>query len=277
MRVSSTLNNIAIVSFLAVLGSAPKTAEATIVEFQTVVGNFQVNLFDTTTPETVENFLEYVNNGAYSHSVFHRSVANFVVQGGGYVYDQGPNLEGIPANPAVVNEPEYSNVRGTIAMAKLGGNPNSATSQWFFNLRNNSANLDAQNGGFTVFGQVVGNGMDVVDAIAALPVFAFNSPFNELPLTNYTATDYANNVPIDDSHLVIISAIVVTDTTVNSAAGLNPVRNTSLGGGGSSGDGGGGGGSFGQFSLLALLLAARVRRGRSRGTLVSTAQSTYCA
>lgn len=260
MRFSSTLNNIAIVGILAVMATAPRTADATIVEFQTVMGNFQVNLFDTTTPETVENFLDYVNNGDYNNSVFHRSVANFVVQGGGFFYDQGPNLEGIPANPAVVNEPEYSNVRGTIAMAKLGGNPNSATSQWFFNLRNNSANLDAQNGGFTVFGQVIGNGMDVVDAIAALPVFAFNSPFNELPLTNYTAADYANNVPVDDSHLVMVTAVIVTDTTVNSAAGLNPVRNTSLGGGGSPGDSGGGGGSFGLFSLLALLCAVRARR-----------------
>jgi cyclophilin family peptidyl-prolyl cis-trans isomerase len=256
MRRSSLINPVAIFLLAVAFSGTPRIADATIVEFQTVMGNFQVNLFDNATPATVTNFLNYVNNGAYTNSVFHRSVPNFIVQGGGFSYDQGPNMEGIPTNPAVINEPEYSNVRGTISMAKLGGNPNSATNQWFFNLANNSANLDAQNGGFTVFGQVVGNGMDVIDAIAALPVFAFNSPFGELPLSNYTTTDYANNVPVDDSHLVIVTAVIVTDTTVNSAAGLNPVRNTSVGGGGGSSGDSGGGGSFGLITLLLLSIAA---------------------
>jgi peptidyl-prolyl cis-trans isomerase A (cyclophilin A) len=233
-------------------------ANATIVEFQTVMGDFEVNLFDNATPATVANFLAYVNNGAYSDSAFHRSVRNFVVQGGGFTYDPTLVLEPIPANPAVVNEPVFSNVRGTIAMAKVDGNVNSATNQWFFNLRDtNSTNLDAQNGGFTVFGQVVGDGMDVIDAIAALPIYAFANPFTELPLRNYTATDYANDVDVDDTHLMIVTKIIVTDSTVNSAAGLNPVRNTSQSGGGSSD---GGGGSFGFFTLFALLLTYRLRR-----------------
>ncbi len=61
----------------------PQYVGATIVEFQTVMGNFEVNLYDNDTPETVANFLTYVNNGAYSNVVFHRSAASFVVQGGG--------------------------------------------------------------------------------------------------------------------------------------------------------------------------------------------------
>ena len=240
----------------------PRIADATIVEFQTVMGDFEVNLFDSDTPETVTNFLEYVNNGAYTNSVYHRSVPGFIVQGGGFFYDMALPLETIPSNPPVINEPVFSNVRGTIAMAKLSGDPDSATSQWFFNLADNSANLDSQNEGFSVFGQVVGDGMDVIDAIAALPIYNFGSPVNALPLRDYTQTDFDAQVPIDDSNFVIVTAVIVSDSTVDSAAGLNPPLNTAdsippptNGGGG----GGGGGGGFGFLGLLALLMAGRFR------------------
>ena len=251
---------------VALLACAPRAADATIVEFQTSLGNFEVNLYDNTTPATVTNFLDYVNNGRFTDSIYHRSVSGFIVQGGAFVYNQTLPLENVPTNPAVTNEPELSNVRGTIAMAKLGNDPNSATSQWFFNLADNSANLDVQNSGFTAFGEVVGNGMDVIDAIAALPVYNFSGATAELPLRNYTATDFLNNVEPNETHFVIISAVVVTDTTVDSAAGLNPPPNTlidtppapppTVGGGG-------GGGSFGWLSLLALLaLRPSMRRAR---------------
>jgi len=102
----------------------PGTSSATIVEFQTVIGNFEVNLYDNDTPATVANFLDYVNNGAYTNSVYHRSAPGFVVQGGGFTFGMALPLNTIPTNPAVTNEPEFSNVRGTIAMAKLGNDPN---------------------------------------------------------------------------------------------------------------------------------------------------------
>ena len=100
--------------------------------------------------------------------------------------------------------------------------PDSATNQWFFNLADNSANLDIQNGGFTAFGEVVGNGMDVVDAIAALQRFNFESPFNELPLRSNNGGDP------DATNLVIVTAVSIANTTVDSAgaAGLNPTPNT---------------------------------------------------
>ena len=151
-----------------VLFALSAVAHATVVRMHTVLGDIDVLLFDSAAPATVSNFLTYVNSGAYANSFIHRSVPGFVIQGGGYTYNNG--VVAIPQNPPVVNEfsPSRSNLRGTIAMAKLGSDPNSATSQWFFNLANNASNLDNQNGGFTVFGQVVGNGMQVVDAIAAL-------------------------------------------------------------------------------------------------------------
>ena len=107
-------------------------------------------------PATVKNFLNYVEDEDYNETIIHRSVADFIVQGGGFAVEDSQVIE-LPVDESVVNEfsSERSNLEGTIAMAKLGGDPNSATNQWFFNLGDNSANLDAQNGGFTVFGQVL--------------------------------------------------------------------------------------------------------------------------
>lgn len=240
---------------------AAQSANATIVQFQTVMGDFSVNLYDKTTPKTVENFLAYVKSGAYTNSIIHRSVPGFVVQGGGVKYP----LADIVQNATVINEPVYANKRGTIAMAKLGGQPNSATNQWFFNLADNSTTLDPQNGGFTVFGEVTGNGMAIIDAMAALSVFNFGSPLNELPLRNYTATNYTNGVARTDKNYVMILAIVVLDANVDSAASLNPAKTTytpPTNNGGSNSGGGGGGGSIGWASILMLL--ALLGLGRSR-------------
>ncbi len=238
------------------------SANATIVRIETVRGDIEINLYDNATPATVTNFLNYVQNGDFTDSIFHRSVAGFIVQGGGFRTDATAQITDVPANPAVANEPVYSNVRGTIAMAKLSGNANSATNQWFLNLANNASNLDAQNGGFTVFGEITSATMTVVDDIAALDTFAFASPFGELPLQNYTADDYTNAVDVDNTHLIIVTAITVIDTTVDSAAGLNPTPTTntgSTGGGGTATGGSSGGGSFGVFALLGLLFVSRKR------------------
>ena len=136
-------------------------------EFNLVSGTTNVLLFDQEgqgAPLTVQNFLNYVNDGDYVNTIIHRSVPGFIVQGGGFTAEglaellntntNPANAIGvIPSDPPVVNEfsSERSNLRGTIAMAKLGGDPDSATNQWFFNLADNSTNLDNQNGGFTVF------------------------------------------------------------------------------------------------------------------------------
>ncbi len=169
---------------MVVLLFLPLAGQATVVRLQTVLGVVDIALFDSEAPRTVANFLGYVNRGAYNNSFIHRSVPGFIIQGGGYTYSTASGVASVTTAPPVTNEysASRSNLRGTIAMAKLGNDPNSATSQWFFNLANNSANLDNQNGGFTVFGRVLGNGMDVVDAIARLPVVNAGGAFTNLPL-----------------------------------------------------------------------------------------------
>lgn len=201
-------------------------AQATVVEVRTVSGDFQINLFDETTPATVQNFLDYVNSGAYANNVVHRLEPDFVAQAGGFNYNGVLPLDSVPAGAMITNEPELSNVRGTIAMAKLSNQPDSATSQWFINLNDNSANLDVQNGGFTVFGQVLGDGMQVLDAIADLTRFNLGGATNTIPLRDYTETDAANQVTITDEHLVIITDVVVIDANPVTNPDLNPTPNT---------------------------------------------------
>lgn len=236
-------------------------ANATIVQFQTVMGNFEVNLFDhdPATKATVENFLKYVEGaegyGNYANTIIHRTVDDFVVQGGGYSYDGSLPLNTVESADKITNQPVYSNLRGTLAMAKTASGPNTATNQWFINTEDNSEALDNNNGGFTVFGQVIGNGMDVVDAIAEVDRFNMGGVFKELPLRNYTAQDNENKVTPDGDNFVIVTNIVVLDANTDTAATLNPTKNTLVGkGGGSSGNS-----SLWLLSLLSLLVLARKR------------------
>lgn len=228
-------------------------SSATVVKFETNQGDFEVNLFDQQAPKTVENFLAYVESEAYVNTIIHRSVANFVVQGGGFVIDEEKLLDEVASLGPVVNEPGLSNVRGTIAMAKLGGNANSATNQWFFNLNNNASNLDNQNGGFTVFGQVIGDGMEVIDSIADLPRYSL-SGLTDFPLKDYTATDVSNNVEVTPANFVTIYRITVIDSATVTYPEIVPVQ-VETSGTDSSGGGSSGGGST---NILMLLLGALV-------------------
>jgi len=176
------------------------------VRLTTSLGPIDIALYDQRTPATVANFKNYVDSGRYfitdptTHQIaplfWHRSAPGFVIQSGGFLATVDPSNSTdvaptqVQAFAAVPNEPGISNERGTIAMAKLGTDPNSATSQWYINLADNGgppSNLDTVDGGFTVFGRVLGDGMTVADAIAALPIFNFGTPFDSLPLRNYTS------------------------------------------------------------------------------------------
>ena len=190
------------------LGAAQaQTAGNPIVRVSTTFGDFSVELFADETPATVDNFLNYLERGDYQNTFLHRLERDFVLQGGGYRFqpcvEGGPRPCGplaIPQDPPVVNEPGLSNVRGTIAMAKMGGDPDSATSQWFVNLADNAENLDEQNGGFTVFGQVLGEGMQVVDRLAELDTFNLGGFATSIPLRDFVPSSSPNryNYPVDD-------------------------------------------------------------------------------
>lgn len=180
----------------------PPAGQATVVRLQTALGAVDIALFDNEAPLTVANFLSYVNSGAYNNSFIQRSIPFFVIQGGGYIMDSATGLRQITAGPPVANEfsASRSNLRGTIAMSKVSGNPDSATSQWFINLADNSATLDTQNGGATVFGRVTGSGMAVVDAIAALTAVSAGG-FSNLPVRSVPASGQ-----LGQSELVMVTA-----------------------------------------------------------------------
>ena len=150
------------------------------VEFDTTAGKIRIELFPNAAPKTVENFLTYVKDKQYDGTQFHRVIAGFMIQGGGFTSD----FQQKPTRPPIQNEAEASskagllNVPGTVAMARTG-DPHSATAQFFINVADNKSlnfrESTAQGYGYTVFGKVV-SGMDVVQKIAGTPTGA-GGPF----------------------------------------------------------------------------------------------------
>jgi peptidyl-prolyl cis-trans isomerase A (cyclophilin A) len=193
-----------LILFLLVLFSF--NAKALVVSIDTSLGVLEITLHPESAPNHVENFLNYVNDDDYSNSFFHRSVPGFIIQAGGFSYSDD-QFTLVPTDPAVDNEFNLSNVRGTVAMAKLSDNPNSATNQWFINLADNSTNLDNQNGGFTVFG-TVSSGMSVADDIANLVRVNASGAFSDLPIRNF---ENVSDPIIWDNHLVMINETSISE------------------------------------------------------------------
>lgn len=180
-------------------------------------GSFNLQLLPDSAPNTVTNFLRYIDAGAYRNLIVHRSDPDFVIQTGGFTISA--SLAEVPEFPPVTNEFQLSNLRGTVAMAKLGGFPDSATSQWFINLSNNTG-LDANNGGFTVFARVMASGMSNVDRIAALPVYNatnIDAAFGELPLKGYTNGDILVRNLVTITNVVRLPAALSSDPAAFSA------------------------------------------------------------
>ncbi|GAA4500790.1 peptidylprolyl isomerase [Pseudaeromonas paramecii] len=165
------------------------TWAGTKVAFDTTEGRILVELEDELAPATVSNFLQYVSDGSYNGSLFHRVIKGFVVQGGGYREDGStlPNLA------PITNESKngLSNLRGTLAMARTAA-PHSATRQFFFNLVDNTRLDGGAQWGYAVFGKVI-EGLPVLDAIAAHP-------------TGFDSKLGANDVPQDP---VVLKSVTV--------------------------------------------------------------------
>jgi len=152
----------------------------TIVRVSTSIGDYSIELLDEIAPLTVQNFLNYVVRNDYDGTYIHRAVDGFVVQSGGFTFQPYVGPIDVPKDPPVVNEFSTPNTRGTVAMAKVEGDPDSATSEWFVNLRDN-ASLDTSNGGFTVFGTVLGEGMQILEGIDALPYVSLGAKAPNAP------------------------------------------------------------------------------------------------
>lgn len=137
--------------------SDPDTTNSKIT-LNTSAGPLNIDLFDTTAPQTVANFFDYIDSGEFDSFIFSRDVTNFVLQGGGFKFDPATSkLVPTAKHAPVPNEFGASNTQYTIAMAKTPNQPNSATNQFFINLANNNTganSLDTQNSGFTVFGKL---------------------------------------------------------------------------------------------------------------------------
>src|SRR4051812_7381327 len=153
-------------SVVGLLGVGTAHAANPVVVMDTTYGTIKLELFEDQAPNTVKNFLGYVDSKYFDGLIFHRVIKDFMIQGGGFE----PGMRPRKAKEPIKNEPKLSNKRGTIAMGQVPGNPDSATSEFYINVIDNP-HLDAdpvkKQPGYTVFGRVI-EGIEVVDKIAAV-------------------------------------------------------------------------------------------------------------
>jgi peptidyl-prolyl cis-trans isomerase A (cyclophilin A) len=177
-----SLKNITKTLFMGilVLGFAQAAFAGPKVLFKTNQGNFVVELDPEKAPKTVENFINYVNSGFYTGTIFHRVINGFMVQGGGFTKDMKEKSTQAPI--PLESRNGLQNLKYTIAMARTG-DPNSATSQFFINVRDN-AKLDypsPDGHGYAVFGKVI-SGTDVIDQINFAPTTVVRG-MSDVPVT----------------------------------------------------------------------------------------------
>ena len=207
------------------IGALLAHAGPPVARFQSVLGDFDVLLDPAAAPRSVGNFTGYANRGAYDRTIIHRSttydpVDIQIVQGGGFQLVTN-TLSPIPTDPPIPLEAGAINWRGSLAMARTT-DPDSATSQWFFNVTDNPF-LDFS---YAVFGRVMGSGQSVIGAIGATTVYDasrdLGGAFTELPLLRASLTEQS---------LVLINAIRVEPfaiTNITRAGSTTELRWTAL-------------------------------------------------
>ncbi|ANF82942.1 peptidylprolyl isomerase [Acinetobacter sp. NCu2D-2] len=155
-----------------VLISTQIFAANTQVEINTSLGKIEVELYNDKAPITTKNFEDYIKSGFYNGTIFHRTITDFMVQGGGF--EENMQEKDNP-RPAIINESSngLTNKRGTLAMARTN-QPNSARSQFFINVKDNDfLNRSVMNAGYAVFGEVK-KGMEIVDQMSIVPTHTYN-------------------------------------------------------------------------------------------------------
>jgi peptidyl-prolyl cis-trans isomerase B (cyclophilin B) len=174
--------------------AASPTEQTTRVRLETTMGNIVLALDRQHAPQTVDNFLAYVNAGFYDGTIFHRVIGNFMIQAGGYTADMSRKQ----TRPPIKNEADngLKNSRGSIAMARTQ-DPHSASAQFFINVEDNASldhrAPDSRGWGYAVFGHVV-EGMDVVDEIRAQAT-GVKAGFRDVPKKTITITHAVVEAP----------------------------------------------------------------------------------
>ena len=159
------------------------------VKFETTMGDFTIELNEEKAPETVKNFMSYVESGHYNDTIFHRIINNFMVQGGGHLADMSQK----PADSTVKNEAAngLSNKIGTVAMARTS-DPHSASAQFFVNVADNDflnfSSESSQGWGYCVFGEVT-DGMDVINAMKEVKTGAQDVPVETIVINKAAITE----------------------------------------------------------------------------------------
>jgi peptidyl-prolyl cis-trans isomerase A (cyclophilin A) len=172
------------ITLLTVALGASASAFAQKVKLATSAGDIVIELDATKAPKSVDNFLQYVKAGHYNGTVFHRVIPNFMIQGGGMTADMKEKTTRAPI--PLESKNGLNNERGTVAMARTN-DPNSATSQFFINVKDNeflNAASSRDGNGYAVFGKVV-SGMDVVDKIRTVPT-SNKGPHGDVPVEPVT-------------------------------------------------------------------------------------------
>jgi peptidyl-prolyl cis-trans isomerase A (cyclophilin A) len=189
LNFSLTRRALAALALGASIGASSWAADAPRVKLATTAGDIVIEVYPDKTPKTAENFLQYVRDKHYDGTIFHRVIDRFMIQGGG----MDAKMNEKPTRPPVALEAGDAlakglrNQVGTVAMARTS-DPDSATSQFFINVADNSGRLDPRgaNAGYTVFGKVV-SGMDVVNKIKGVPT-GNSGPHGDVPVTPVVIT-----------------------------------------------------------------------------------------